>query len=133
RQAAVEDVPGVTRDRVFYEAEWNGKLFTVADNAGWAYGVKDLSANLAAQAERGVDIADAVLFVVDAAVGITATDEDIVKMLRKAGKPIVLAANKVDGQSQESDAAALWGLGFGYPHPVSGLHGRGTADLLDVL
>lgn len=133
RQAVVEDVPGVTRDRVFYEAEWNGKLFTVADTGGWEYGVKGLAAKVADQAERAVDIADAVLFVVDAAVGITATDEAIVKMLRKAGKPIVLAANKVDGQSQESDAAALWGLGFGYPHPVSGLHGRGTADLLDVL
>ena len=133
RQAVVEDVPGVTRDRVFYEAEWNGKLFTVADTGGWEYGVKGLAAKVADQAERAVDLADAVLFVVDATVGITATDEAIVSMLRKAGKPIVLAANKVDGQSQESDAAVLWGLGFGYPHPVSGLHGRGTADLLDVL
>src|SRR5699024_10418605 len=79
-----------------------------------------------------VDIADAVLFGVDAAVGITATDAPIVKMRRKARKPIGLAANKVDGQSRETDAAALWGLGSGYRHPVSGLHGRGTADLLDV-
>lgn len=133
RQAVVEDVPGVTRDRVFYEAEWNGKLFTVADTGGWEYGVKGLDAKVANQAERAVDLADAVIFVVDATVGITATDEAIVTMLRKAGKPILLAANKVDGQSQEADAAALWGLGFGYPYPVSGLHGRGTADMLDVL
>lgn len=133
RQAVVEDVPGVTRDRVFYEAEWNGKLFTVADTGGWEYGVKGLDAKVADQAERAVEVSDAVIFVVDATVGITATDEAIVTMLRKAGKPIILAANKVDGMSQEADAAALWGLGFGYPYPVSGLHGRGTADLLDVL
>lgn len=133
RQAVVEDVPGVTRDRVFYEAEWNGTPFTVADTGGWEYGVKGLDAKVADQAERAVELADSVIFVVDATVGITATDEAIVTMLRKAGKPILLAANKVDGQTQEADAAALWGLGFGYPYPVSGLHGRGTADLLDVL
>lgn len=133
RQAVVEDVPGVTRDRVFYEAEWNGQPFTVADTGGWEYGVKGLAAKVADQAERAVEIADAVLFVVDATVGITATDEAIVAMLRRSNKPVVLVANKVDGQSQEADAATLWGLGFGYPHPVSGLHGRGTADLLDVV
>lgn len=133
RQAVVEDVPGVTRDRVFYEAEWNGKVFTIADTGGWEYGVKGLDAKVADQAERAVELADHVIFVVDATVGITATDEAIVTMLRKAGKPILLAANKVDGLSQEADASMLWGLGFGYPYPVSGLHGRGTADLLDVL
>lgn len=133
RQAVVEDVPGVTRDRVFYEAEWNGQPITVADTGGWEYGVKGLAAKVAEQAERAVDVADAVLFVVDATVGITATDEAIVTMLRKSNKPIILVANKVDGQSQEADAAMLWGLGFGQPYPVSGLHGRGTADLLDVL
>ena len=133
RQAVVEDVPGVTRDRVFYESEWNGQPFTVADTGGWEYGVKGLAGKVAEQAERAVEVSDAVLFVVDATVGITATDEAIVTMLRKSNKPIILVANKVDGQSQEADAAVLWGLGFGYPHPVSGLHGRGTADLLDVL
>src|SRR5690625_3103084 len=133
RQAVVEDVPGVTRDRVFYDAEWNGQPFTVADTGGWEYGVKGLAAKVAEQAERAVDFADAVLFIVDATVGITATDEAIVTMLRKANKPIILVANKVDGESQEADAATLWGLGFGYPWPVSGLHGRGTADLLDAL
>lgn len=133
RQAVVEDVPGVTRDRVFYQAEWNGKPFTVADTGGWEYGVKGLGAKVADQAERAVDVSDVVVFVVDATVGITATDEAIVTMLRKSRKPIILAANKVDGQSQEADAAMLWGLGFGYPYPVSGLHGRGTADLLDTV
>src|SRR5690625_4412799 len=133
RQAVVEDIPGVTRDRVCYEAEWNGKPLTVADTGGWEYGVKGLAAKVADQAERAVEVADAVLFVVDATVGITATDEAIVAMLRRSNKPVLLVANKVDGQSQEADAATLWGLGFGYPHPVSGLHGRGTADLLDAL
>src|SRR5690625_3394091 len=133
RQAVVEDVPGVTRDRVFYEAEWNGRLFTVADTGGWEYGVKGLAGKVAEQAERAIDRADAVLFVVDATVGITATDEAIVTLLRKANKPIMLVANKVDGQAHEADAAMLWGLGFGYPWPVSALHGRGNADLLDAL
>src|SRR5699024_8953208 len=105
----------------------------ISDTGGWEYGVKGLDAKVADQAERAVELADHVIFVVDATVGITATDEAIVTMLRKAGKPILLAANKVDGLSQEADASMLWGLGFGYPYPVSGLHGRGTADLLDVL
>src|SRR5699024_2714497 len=133
RQAVVEDVPGVTRDGVFYEAQWIGILFTVADTGGWGCGVRGLDAKAADRAERAVALADYVIFVVDATVGITATDEAIVAMLRKASKPILLAANKVGGLSQEADASLLWGLGFVYPYPVSGLHGRGTADLLDVL
>lgn len=133
REAVVEDVPGVTRDRVSYDAEWNGKMFTVVDTGGWEYGVKGLGARIAEQAERAVSLADAALFVVDATVGITATDEAVVTMLRKSGKPVLLVANKVDGENQEADASVLWGLGFGYPYPVSAIHGRGTADVLDAL
>ncbi|MBP2581179.1 GTP-binding protein [Streptomyces sp. PvR006] len=131
REAVVEDKPGVTRDRVTYEAEWAGRRFKVVDTGGWEQDVLGIDASVAAQAEFAIEAADACLFVVDATVGATDTDEAVVKLLRRAGKPVVLAANKVDGQSGEADAAMLWSLGLGEPFPVSSLHGRGTGDLLD--
>ncbi|MFF9476526.1 ribosome biogenesis GTPase Der [Streptomyces roseolus] len=131
REAVVEDKPGVTRDRVTYEAEWAGRRFKVVDTGGWEQDVLGIDASVATQAEYAIEAADACLFVVDATVGATDTDEAVVKLLRRAGKPVVLAANKVDGQSGEADAAALWSLGLGEPFPVSSLHGRGTGDLLD--
>lgn len=133
REAVVEDRPGVTRDRVTYEAEWAGRRFKVVDTGGWEQDVLGLEATVAAQAEYAVEAADAVVFVVDAQVGATDTDEAVVRMLRKAGKPVVLCANKVDGPTGEADASYLWNLGLGEPHPVSALHGRGTGDLLDVV
>ncbi|MGH3354256.1 MAG: ribosome biogenesis GTPase Der [Nocardioidaceae bacterium] len=133
REAVVEDIPGVTRDRVAYDAEWNGREFTVVDTGGWDPDAKGLAERIAAQAEVAVNAADAVMFVVDATIGITDTDELVVRVLRRSGKPIVLAANKVDDQRGESEAAALWNLGLGEPHPVSGLHGRGSGDLLDAV
>lgn len=131
REAVVEDKPGVTRDRVTYEAEWAGRRFKVVDTGGWEQDVLGIDASVAAQAEYAIEAADACLFVVDATVGATDTDEAVVRLLRRAGKPVVLAANKVDGQSGEADAAMLWSLGLGEPFPVSSLHGRGTGDLLD--
>ncbi|MBA0050561.1 ribosome biogenesis GTPase Der [Streptomyces sp. AJS327] len=131
REAVVEDRPGVTRDRVTYEAEWAGRRFKVVDTGGWEQDVLGIDASVAAQAEFAVEAADAVVFVVDAAVGATDTDEAVVKLLRRAGKPVVLCANKVDGPSGEADATYLWSLGLGEPHPVSALHGRGTGDMLD--
>ncbi|MGW9027599.1 ribosome biogenesis GTPase Der [Streptomyces sp. NPDC055722] len=133
REAVVEDKPGVTRDRVTYEAEWAGRRFKVVDTGGWEQDVLGIDASVAAQAEYAIEAADAVVFVVDAKVGATDTDEAVVRLLRKAGKPVVLAANKVDGQSGEADAAYLWNLGLGEPHPVSALHGRGTGDMLDAV
>ncbi len=132
REAVVEDVPGVTRDRVSYEAEWNGRVFTVVDTGGWEHDAKGIHQRVAEQAERAVDVADAVLFVVDATVGATSTDEAVVRLLRRKGKPVILVANKVDDITQEADAATLWGLGLGEPYPVSAVHGRGTGDLLDA-
>ncbi|GHD96921.1 ribosome biogenesis GTPase Der [Streptomyces naganishii] len=131
REAVVEDKPGVTRDRVTYEAEWAGRRFKVVDTGGWEQDVLGIDASVAAQAEYAIEAADAVVFVVDAKVGATDTDEAVVRLLRKAGKPVVLCANKVDGPSGEADAAYLWSLGLGEPHPVSALHGRGTGDMLD--
>ncbi|MGN6034972.1 ribosome biogenesis GTPase Der [Brevibacterium casei] len=131
REAVVEDVPGVTRDRVSYQAEWNGKDFTLVDTGGWDSDSKGMASRIAIQSEVAVDMADAVVLVVDATTGPTATDEMVVKMLRKKKKPVILAANKVDDERGELMAAELWGLGLGQPWSVSALHGRGVADLLD--
>ena len=133
REAVVEDVPGVTRDRVPYDASWSGRRFTVVDTGGWEQDAKGLQAQVAAQAELAIAAADAVLFVVDATVGPTDTDEAVVRVLRRAGKPVVLVANKVDNARTEADAAMLWSLGLGEPYPVSALHGRGSGDLLDAV
>lgn len=133
REAVVEDRPGVTRDRVSYDATWNGQAFTVVDTGGWDPDARGLAERIAGQAEIAVSLADAVLFVVDATVGITDVDEAVVKILRKSKKPIVLAANKVDDQRTEAEAFGLWNLGLGEPHPVSAIHGRGSGDLLDAV
>ncbi|WP_370246596.1 ribosome biogenesis GTPase Der [Nocardioides sp.] len=133
REAVVEDVPGVTRDRVPYDADWNGRAFTVVDTGGWDPDARGLAQRIAAQAEIAVGLADAVLFVVDATVGITDADEEVVKILRRSGKPVVLAANKVDDHRTEAEAYGLWNLGLGEPFPVSALHGRGSGDMLDAV
>jgi GTP-binding protein len=131
REAVVQDTPGVTRDRVTYKAEWNDRRFTLVDTGGWEPDAKGINASVAAQAEIAVDLADAVLFVVDANVGATSTDEHVVRMLRASKKPVILVANKIDDARQEPEAASLWSLGLGEPWPASALHGRGVADLLD--
>ncbi|GAA1825482.1 ribosome biogenesis GTPase Der [Planosporangium flavigriseum] len=133
RQAVVEDVPGVTRDRVAYDALWSGRKFTIVDTGGWERDARDRAKAIAAQAEAAVLTADVVLFVVDARVGATDDDEAAVRMLRRGGKPVVLVANKVDNARQEAESAHLWSLGLGEPHPVSALHGRGSGDLLDAV
>ncbi|MBC6463790.1 ribosome biogenesis GTPase Der, partial [Actinomadura sp. HBU206391] len=133
REAVVEDVPGVTRDRVAYDAEWNGRRFTVVDTGGWLPDAVGLAAAIAEQARLAVELADVVLFVVDATVGATDVDEAVVEILRRSAKPIVLAANKVDDIGAESDATALWSLGIGEPLSVSALHGRASGDLLDAV
>jgi GTPase len=140
RQAVVEDTPGVTRDRVAYDALWRGRSFTLVDTGGWepypggtAHASRTLAEAVTAQAKLSVEAADAVLFVVDAVVGITDADEAVAAVLRRSGKPVVVAANKVDDAPAEPAAAALWSLGLGEPYPVSALHGRGSGDLLDVV
>jgi len=103
------------------------------DTGGWEPDARGIDASVAAQAEVAIDLSDVVLFVVDAMVGATSTDEHVVKLLRKSGKPVFLVANKIDDARQEPEAAALWNLGLGQPHPVSAIHGRGVADLLDEI
>lgn len=133
REAVVEDVPGVTRDRVAYDAMWAGRRFTLVDTGGWDPEAEGMAARIAGQAEIAAAAADAVIFVVDSTVGATDSDEYVARVLRRSGKPVVLAANKVDGAAGEADAAVLWNLGLGEPHPVSALHGRGSGDLLDAV
>ena len=133
REAVVEDVPGVTRDRVAYDAEWAGRRFTLVDTGGWEVAASGIHLRVAEQAEVAMDLADVVMFVVDATVGATDTDEAVVRLLRRSGKPVVLVANKVDDQRTEADASALWNLGLGQPWPVSALHGRGSGDVLDAV
>jgi GTP-binding protein len=133
REAVVQDVPGVTRDRVAYDALWNGRRFTVVDTGGWEPDPTGLQVAVAAQAELAMQTADAVLLVVDASVGATSTDEAVARVLRRSDRPVLLAATKVDDERLVADTAALWRLGLGEPHPVSGLHGRGSGDLLDAI
>src|SRR5246127_702418 len=131
REAVVQDVPGVTRDRVSYDALWTGRRFVVQDTGGWEPDAKGLQQLVAEQASVAMRTADAVILVVDATVGATAADEAAARILLRSGKPVFLAANKVDNEKGEADAAALWSLGLGEPHAVSAMHGRGVADLLD--
>ena len=133
RQAVVEDKPGVTRDRVPYDAQWSGRRFTVVDTGGWEPDARDRAAAIAAQAEIAVQTADVVIFVVDAMVGATDVDEKAVRMLRRSHKPVILVANKADNQNIENETVALWGLGLGEPFPLSALHGRNAGDLLDKI
>ncbi|MGV9770023.1 ribosome biogenesis GTPase Der [Microbacterium sp. NPDC003461] len=133
REAVVEDTPGVTRDRVTYKAEWMDRRFSLVDTGGWEPDAKGIDRSVAAQSEIAIDLADVILFVVDAITGATSTDEHVVRLLRKSDKPVFLVANKIDDARQEPEAAALWSLGLGEPHPVSAIHGRGVADLLDAV
>lgn len=133
REAIVEDTPGVTRDRIQYECEWGGRRFIVMDTGGWESKPDGLSIHISAGAELAMQEADVLCFVVDAQVGALDEDEVLVQQLRQAKKPTLLIANKVDGDSDEADAHALWNLGLGEPHFVSALHGRGSGDLLDSI
>lgn len=134
RAAVVEETAGVTRDRREFDADWAGRDFILVDTGGWE--VKpggDLTVSIREQAEGAVSGADAVLLVVDATAGITDDDSGMISILRSAGVPVVLAANKADDASVEQDLDRFWGLGFGEPHPISAYHGRGVGDLLDRL
>ncbi|MEY5145458.1 MAG: hypothetical protein RL745_827 [Actinomycetota bacterium] len=133
REAVVEDLPGVTRDRVRYEAQWGGRDFILMDTGGIGATRDELASAVSEQALRALDEADVVMFVVDAQVGATDADEAVVSVLRKSKLPTVLIANKVDDERTEADAARLWSLGLGEPWPVSALHGRGSGDALDAI
>ena len=133
REAIVEEKPGVTRDRKFLDTDWAGREFTIVDTGGWLTGGSQLDRQVSGQSERAIDDATAVLFVVDASIGITDEDAQVATRLRRGGRPTLVVANKVDGDSRDVDAWLFARLGLGDPYPVSALHGRGTGDLLDAL
>jgi len=133
RAAITQETPGVTRDRVSYQADWAGRRFELVDTGGWEPKATGLQASVVAQAERAMADADLVLFVVDATVGVTEEDAAVAARLRRGRVPVILVANKVDSAAAEPQVADLWSLGLGEPLPVSSLHGRGAGDLLDAV
>jgi GTPase len=133
RAAITQEMPGVTRDRVSYQADWAGRRFELIDTGGWEPKATGLQASIVAQAERAMADADLILFVVDATVGVTEEDAAVAARLRRGRVPVILVANKVDSAAAEPQVADLWSLGLGEPLPVSSLHGRGSGDLLDAV
>lgn len=133
REAVVEDFPGVTRDRISYLGDWGGRRFWVQDTGGWDPDAKGMHAAIARQAEVAMETADVIVMVVDTTVGITATEEVMARRLQRAEQPVILAANKFESDSQLGDVAEFWALGLGEPHPTSALHGRGNADVMDIV
>ena len=131
RVTIVEERPGVTRDRTEHLAAWTGTPFVVIDTGGWEHGAQGMAARIVAQAETAVETADLVVLVVDATVGVLEDDERYARQLRRGGVPVLLVANKVDGERQEPLVHELYRLGLGTPHAVSARHGRGVGDLLD--
>ncbi|HEX9344217.1 MAG TPA: ribosome biogenesis GTPase Der [Actinomycetota bacterium] len=131
RAAITEELPGVTRDRVTYPAEWSGRRFELVDTGGWEPRASGLQGRVVAQAERAMAEADLLLFVVDATTGITEEDATVAARLRRGPVPVLLVANKVDSAAVEPLATGFWSLGVGEPFSVSSLHGRGAGDLLD--
>ena len=133
RLAIVEDTPGVTRDRLYGDCEWQGKEFMLIDTGGIEPNTDDgLLAHMRAQAQLAIDTADAILFVTDLRAGVTAQDADIAAMLMRSGKPVVLVVSKVDSLGQPPlELYDFYSLGLGEPFPVSGVHGHGTGDVLE--
>jgi GTP-binding protein len=133
REAIVQELPGVTRDRKELVAEWNGRSFLVVDTGGWIATDEPLAKQVSLQAERAIREADVVLHVVDVTVGATEEDAQVARILQRAATPVLLVANKADDDRREREIWPLAKLGLGDPHPVSAIHGRGSGDLLDAL
>ena len=133
REAIIEDTPGVTRDRVRYEAEWNGRNFILIDTGGWEPSAEGITLKISENAESAIADADLVLFVVDGHIGALHEEESLIEILRRSHKDVMLVANKIDSERDEYDAHSLWNMGLGEPHFVSAAHGRGSGDLLDAI
>ena len=134
REAIVDSVSGVTRDRNYGKSEWNGKEFSVIDTGGYIKGSDDIfEAEIRRQVELAIDEADAIIFVVDVEEGITPMDAAVAKLLRKVTKPILIAVNKVDNAMREKDAVEFYNLGLGEYFTIASISGSGTGDLLDKL
>lgn len=134
RDAIVDSVSGVTRDRNYGKSEWNGREFSVIDTGGYIKGSDDIfEGEIRRQVELAIDEADVIVFVVDVEEGITPMDEEVAKLLRRVTKPILLAVNKVDNAMREKDAIEFYNLGLGDYHTFASINGSGTGDLLDAL
>lgn len=134
REAIVDSVAGVTRDRNYGKSEWNGRTFSVIDTGGYIKGSDDIfEGEIRKQVELAIDEADAIIFVTDVEEGITPMDETVASLLRKVQKPVLLAVNKVDNSMREKDAIEFYNLGLGEYYTLSSTSGSGTGDLLDAL
>lgn len=134
RDAIVDAVSGVTRDRNYGKSEWNGKEFSVIDTGGYIKGSDDIfEGEIRKQVELAIDEADAILFVVDVEEGITPMDDEVAKLLRKITKPVILVVNKVDNSKRHNDALEFYNLGLGEYFTISGMNGSGTGELLDKI
>ncbi|GGF09291.1 GTPase Der [Halobacillus andaensis] len=133
RISIVEDTPGVTRDRIYAEAEWLNTTFNLIDTGGIELGDEPLLVQMRAQAQVAIDEADVIVFMVNGRDGITGADEEVAKILFKSNKPVVLAVNKVDNPEMREDIYEFYSLGFGEPYPISGTHGLGLGDMLDAV
>jgi GTP-binding protein len=134
RDAIVDEQSGVTRDRHYGHAEWNGKLFSVIDTGGYVYGSEDVfEGAIRNQVELAIEEADIILFVVDVELGIMGPDLDVAGLLRKSGKKVIIVANKVDNHQRSSQASEFYSFGLGEPFPVSSINGSGTGELLDEI
>lgn len=133
-EAIVHEMRGVTRDRSYHEADWNGRSFTLIDTGGIEMGSDDaFQSSITSQALAATEEADVIVFLVDGKTGINADDEEIARILRRSKKPVLLAVNKLDSVKQEGELWEFYQLGLGDPRPVSALHGTGTGDLLDEI
>jgi GTP-binding protein len=134
REAIVDAVSGVTRDRHYGKSDWNGKEFSLIDTGGYVKGSDDIfEAEIDKQVELAIDEADAILFMVDVETGVTGMDEDVANLLRKVDKPVFLVVNKVDNASRATDAVEFYSLGLGEYYTIASINGSGTGDLLDAL
>ena len=146
RVAVVEDLPGTTRDRIYGDTDWNGRVFTLIDTGGLEFGSDipvgqvgltgqpgDIMKHVQAQAEVAIEEADVIVFMVDAKAGITAADQEVADVLRRSQKPVILAANKADNARTRLDAVEFYQLGLGEPIDLSSIQGVGTGDLLDQI
>jgi GTPase len=134
RLAIVEDLPGTTRDRLYADAEWNGRVFTLVDTGGLELGTSDdIASRVAAQVQLAIEEADVIVLLVDASSGIIAADSDVAEMLRRSRKPVVLGANKADNPKRRQEAVEFYALGLGEPITLAATQGTGTGDLLDAI
>ena len=134
REAIVDAVSGVTRDRHYGKSDWNGKEFSLIDTGGYVVGSDDVfESEIDKQVELAIEEADAIIFMVDVESGVTGMDEDVSKLLRKVDKPVFLVINKVDNSMREQDAVEFYSLGLGEYYTIASINGSGTGDLLDAL